>query len=296
MHQVRLTEDDLPGFWKDADSASLNGQMWTMRYVRARLLGSVVAALGGLLSLHAGRLDVAAALVMVGFLVALAAEIASWIHKPERTWYEGRALAESAKTLSWRFAVCADPFPASMPMDSATDLLRTRMDEVSEGVAAHVVFSSQSFTCTDKMMEVRSAPYLERRTAYVAGRTQEQHTWYANKAKLNRRHATGWRVILVLAELLALVLAALRVFGGWDADLAGLMGALIAAGGAWVAVKQFVPLASAYSVAAKELAIQTEKLKGTAEQDWALVAADAEEAISREHTTWLASRTGRSSI
>lgn len=76
-------------------------------------------------------------------------------------------------------------------------------------------------------------------------------------------------------------------------DLAGLMAAIIAAGGAWVGVKQFAPLAAAYSIAAMELAIQADKLKNIPESDWPVVAADAEEAISREHTMWIASRTGK---
>ena len=73
----------------------------------------------------------------------------------------------------------------------------------------------------------------------------------------------------------------------------GILAAFIAAGTAWVAVKQFSPLASAYSVATKELAVQASKLEMVAEPEWSLFVADAEEAISREHTTWLASRTGK---
>ncbi|MFH0415717.1 NUDIX domain-containing protein [Corynebacterium sp. L4756] len=48
--------------------------------------------------------------------------------------------------------------------------------------------------------------------------------------------------------------------------------------------------------ATKELGVQASRLETVAEVDWPLVAADAEEAISREHTTWLASRTGRSAL
>lgn len=76
-------------------------------------------------------------------------------------------------------------------------------------------------------------------------------------------------------------------------DFPGLMAAFIMAGAAWAAVKQFSPLAAAYSMASMELAIQADKLKSVPENDWPLVAADAEEAISREHTMWLASRTGK---
>ena len=30
--------------------------------------------------------------------------------KKEKDWYAGRALAESVKTLSWRFIMCAEPY------------------------------------------------------------------------------------------------------------------------------------------------------------------------------------------
>ena len=81
--------------------------------------------------------------------------------------------------------------------------------------------------------------------------------------------------------MVAVVLAAGRVFGSWSVDAAGILAAFIAAGTAWVAVKQFSPLASAYSVATKELAVQASKLEMVAEPEWSLFVADAEEAISR---------------
>jgi hypothetical protein len=33
------------------------------------------------------------------------------IIKPEQNWYEGRAAAESAHTLGWKYSVGANPFP-----------------------------------------------------------------------------------------------------------------------------------------------------------------------------------------
>lgn len=293
MSEHQLSDVDMPGFWKDADLASLKGQKWTLRYSSARLCGSVFAALGGVLSAKAGRLDLAALVILVGFMVALIAEVASWVHAPERAWYEGRACAESAKTLAWRYAVAADPFPPEMPNPEAVSLLRHRMEQVADGVSDRIVMESPNPVVTPRMTELRQAEFANRRAAYVKDRTLKQQEWYASKARFNAQRATGWRVLLVVAEVIALLVAALRVFGGWDVDLAGLMGAAIAAGAAWAAVKQFSPLAAAYSVAAKELAIQGDKLKDVPESDWPLVAADAEEAISREHTMWLASRTGR---
>lgn len=289
----QLTDADLPGFWRDADKASASGQKWTLRYERLRLGGSVLAALGAVFSLRAGHLDLAAAIILGGFTLALAAELAGWAHNPEEQWYDGRALAESAKTLAWRYAVGADPFKGDLDEDQAKELLRDRLAKIGDGASQRITIASPVPLVTPGMQSLRDSAFDERRNAYITGRTEDQQRWYASKAEANRKRATGWRIVLVTAEVIALVLAALRVFGGWDVDLAGLMAAIIAAGGGWVAVKQFSPLAAAYSMAAMELTIQADKLRTVPESEWPLVAADAEEAISREHTMWLASRTGK---
>ncbi|GAB2471187.1 DUF4231 domain-containing protein [Luteococcus sediminum] len=288
-----LTDADLPGFWRDADAASMAGQKWTLRYERMRLGGSTLAALGAVFSLGAGRLDLAASVILLGFMVALIAELSAWAHRPADRWYDGRALAESAKTLAWRYAVGADPFPACLNQLEAQALLRERLVKIAEEASERITISSPGPLVTAGMEALRESSFEVRREAYVKGRTEDQHRWYAAKADDNRKRATGWRVALVSAEVVALVLASLRVFGGWNVDLAGLMAALISAGAAWVAVKQFSPLSAAYSMASMELAIQADKLKSIPEGEWSLVAADAEEAISREHTMWLASRTGK---
>lgn len=293
---MTLKDADLPGVWKNADEESGRGQKWTLRLTWLKVGGGVVAAFGGALSWSVGRVDIAAGIVLVGFLVALVSELASWVRQPERLWYEGRAVAESAKTLAWRYAVGADPFPVNMPRTEAERKFRERMSAVADKVAERVVFDGKQPILTESMDALRARTFEERRAAYIEFRTRDQQKWYAKKARANRSQATAWRIILIVAEVIAVVFAASRVFGGWSVDLAGLLAALIAACTAWVAVKQFSPLASAYSVATKELSVQSAKLATVEEADWPLVAADAEEAISREHTTWLASRTGRAAL
>lgn len=288
-----LTDVDLPGFWRDADEVSKNGQKWTLRYERLRLGGSILAAFGAVFSLNVGRFDLAALVILLGFMTAFLAELAAWVHKPAERWYYGRALAESAKTLAWRFAVGADPFPVTLDAAEASNLLRERFAKIAEKASDQITITTTGPLVSSGMMALREATFDERREAYIKGRTEDQQRWYSNKAEANRKRATGWRVTLVSAEVAALVLASLRVFGGWNVDFAGLMSALITAGAAWVAVKQFSPLAAAYSMAAMELAIQADKLRSIPETDWPFEAADAEEAISREHTMWLASRTGK---
>jgi len=45
-----------------------------------------------------------------------------------------------------------------------------------------------------------------------------------------------------VGEVVSLLLAAVRVFGGWEVDLAGLCAAVVACGAAWIALKQFTSL------------------------------------------------------
>lgn len=293
---MALTDADLPGVWKNADGESQRGQTWTLRLTWLKVGGGVLAAFGGALSWSAGRVDLASWIVLVGFLIALVSELVSWVTQPERRWYEGRAVAESAKTLTWRYAVGADPFPLNMSRTDAARKFRDRMSAIADQVAELIVFDAGQPVLNETMDALRARPFEERRAAYIEFRTRDQQQWYARKARANRRHATAWRIVLVVAEVIAVVLATGCVFGGWPLDLAGLLAALIAACTAWVAVKQFAPLASAYSVATKELSVQASRLAAVEEDDWPLVAADAEEAISREHTTWLASRTGRAAL
>lgn len=288
-----LTDADLPGTWKNADDESKRGQRLTLWLTGGKVGGGLLAAFGGAVSWHVHQIDVSAWIILVGFLVALICELTSWKTECERTWYEGRAVAESVKTLAWRYAVGADPFPFSLDQDIAITLLRKRISSITQEVSGRIIFDADDALTTPKMDNLRCRTFTERRDAYILGRTGDQKIWYATKARTNRHKARVWRIILLISELLALILAAGRVFGEWEMEFAGLLAALIAAGTAWISVKQFSSLATAYAVATKELGLQESKLRTVRSEDWPLVAADAEEAISREHTTWLASRTGQ---
>lgn len=287
-----LQDADLPGFFRDADAASLSGQKRHLRWSRVRLSGAVAAAVGGAFSLTVGALNIFGLLALLGFAAALVAEVLLVIGQPERDWYSGRALAESAKTLAWRYAVGADPFPPSMPPATAREVMRSRLAEVAKQASDRVTVASTDAVTTPAMEALRNKPFDERKHAYVEGRTRDQQNWYGRKAKWNRSQTRRWQTLLIGGEVIALLLAAARAFGAWEVDWSGILAAAIGSGAAWISIKQFSTLASAYSVAAAELGLQIGRIQDADETDWSETVADAEEAISREHTLWLASRTG----
>jgi hypothetical protein len=96
---------------------------------------------------------------------------------------------------------------------------------------------------------------------------------------------------MLLIEILGIGAGILKAIGTIQGDLLGFAGALVAAMTAWLQAKQHRSLAAAYTVTALELASVRSKIRHQqSEADWATFVSDAEEAFSREHTLWKASR------
>jgi hypothetical protein len=144
---------------------------------------------------------------------------------------------------------------------------------------------------SDKMRQVRALDFDERRQVYLADRISDQQRWYSEKARWNDRRARGWVLVSIVLEIAGLLGGAFKAFGWISFDLLGFLAA--SAGGvmAWIEAKQYRNLATAYGIASQELAsIATELPTLNNEERWASFVGQAEEAISREHTLWRASR------
>jgi hypothetical protein len=71
----------------------------------------------------------------------------------------------------------------------------------------------------------------------------------------------------------------------------GIAAAAGAAGAAWLQFQQHRVLKTSYALAEQELSLVLARLDHVNDEDeWAEFVTDAEGAISREHTTWLARR------
>ena len=107
---------DLPALYRSADRESQRAQRSYLRSLRLRLGALVVAAFGGALTLTtSGGFQIGGGLAFAAFACALGAELFLATTSPLTTWYEGRAAAESAKTLAWRYMVRAEPFEHDTP-------------------------------------------------------------------------------------------------------------------------------------------------------------------------------------
>ena len=283
---------DFPALCRSADRESLRAQRSYLRSLRVRLGALLVAAFGGAVTLTtAADFQIGGGLAFLGFASALGTELFIATTSPHKAWYEGRAAAESAKTLAWRYMVRAEPFKVDIPDVDAQFLTQTQsllQDLHSISLGSGVPGEHQ---ISDKMRQVRALDFDERRQIYLDDRIADQQRWYSEKARWNDRRARAWVLVSIVLEMAGLVGGALTAFGWINFHLLGFLAAAAGSVTAWIEAKQHRNLATAYGIASQELAsIATELATMRSEERWAAFVGQAEEAISREHTLWRASR------
>ncbi|MEU9041902.1 MULTISPECIES: DUF4231 domain-containing protein [unclassified Kitasatospora] len=301
--------DLLPEFFWAADAASLRGQRRSVLLSAWELVLLVVAAATGSADGEPWAWPAAGA-----YLGAVALAVVISRQNPQGLWYEGRAAAESVKTLVWKYAVRADAYqPPPRTLPDAEGLYRFQLGRVlgafrdspvavpgsgaGSGTGSEAGGEAGSAAeITAAMRDLREQPLAVRREVYLGERIQVQHDWYRAKARYCARAGHWAGVLGVLLPALGLVLALLRALGAFTYDALGTVSAVAASVTAWAQLRQYRPLAAAYGLAAEELAQIQRQLAELdldapeAEEIWARLARDAEDAISREHTTWQARR------
>jgi hypothetical protein len=226
--------------------------------------------------------------------LALITRLSGVGEKAEKRWYDARAAAESIKSSAWQFAVGGGAFPLSD--QTATQRFRDELHKVLK-VLPHLDVPAghgNRLAVTKEMDAIRSSPRAERAATYLQDRVQDQQSWYSAKAETCRRRAAGWRWLLIGVDGSAVLLGLLRVLGLLDVNWLGVLAAAAAGIAAWQQVKNYSSLSEAYSVTSHEVAIVSETVEQADgdEEVWAEIVHNAEAAFSREHTLWLARRSG----
>ncbi|MEH1165684.1 DUF4231 domain-containing protein [Micromonospora sp. CPCC 205539] len=295
---VEMTlEKGFPSLLADARGASRSGQDSYVRLTGAGLLVALIAAVGGAtnvdLSIGGREFDAGGAVAGVAFLVGIGVTIFFLVTRPERTWYEGRAAAESIKTLCWQYSVGGGIFGLSNGQ-GATQLLLLRLREVVEAMKTTelraVVSGSQ---VTEQMTLLRDQPLSVRRATYLHERLDGQIQWYSDRAISNRARVKRWFAAAISFQLAGALLGMIKAFGIAEVDLLGVAAAIAAGISAWVQTKDHQNLSESYALAAREIALVRTMGDRQVDEDelaWSRFVDDAEQAISREHTSWLARR------
>ena len=212
---------------------------------------------------------------------------------PQKIWYGGRALAESVKTLSWRYMVKAEPF--NIDDNAAKELFITKLKKIvntNREITKKSVELTDGKEFTDLMLSMRKKSLTDRKEFYLKYRINDQLTWYQEKSKFNETKANTFFVAICLMGVFAIAFSIARVSypttDHWPTDI---FVAVIASLMAWNQAKQFRELSTSYAQTAYEINIIKEQAKLIKTQKgFSVFVGDAESGFSREHTQWIARR------
>lgn len=289
--EQKVCNTDYPALYLATDSASLEAQGTYTRYIVSILVLLVAAATASLFSGDSQWLAIISALLFVGTLIL---SIVLAAKRYDKTWYKGRAVAESIKTRTWRYMMRAKPYDESSEISRALFLndLKGILNE-NRDLCQHLPEShANSGQITPTMESIRGSSLEDRMKIYQTQRIDDQRSWYAKKAGYNRRMSKRWFLCMCGFQLLALISVLTRIaHPSWDKLPTEVLAVAAAAVLSWMQVKRFQELSTSYNFTAHEIGIVKEVLQGvTDEEHFSSFVGDAENAFSREHTQWLARR------
>jgi len=288
---------DFPGLYQASDKASLSAQKNYKNIIAYDLITMIIAS--GLAIYNFKQVEPKLFVYVVSgifLLISFALTLIIRTKKFEDVWYQGRALAESCKTLSWRFITCSESFENNLTKQEVKDYFISRVKELSnefkelnESLNAKIVVLP---IVTEKMWEIRNLNTLERKQYYIENRINDQKDWYATKAEFNKTKYNNWFLVIIVSQLIAIISVAFLIkYPDSNWNLVGLFTTISASAISWLQLKQHQELKQAYTTAAQELNfIQASFGNINTDLELAEFVLDSENAISREHTLWLAQK------
>ena len=204
-----MQEQDFPALYRSADDLSLKSQQQFFGALRVHLVTLVVAAILSIVSIPHWSVAAAQLLALLG---ALGCSIYLFAMRPDRFWYAGRAVAESIKTITWRYVCRAEPFQGD-DASARNDFRQTlkQIVEQNREVCQSLTEHLDGLQFTPVMEQMRARTLEERRATYADCRIKDQLTWYAKKAAFNRRMSRYFFWALIGVNTIAVVCAVLRM-------------------------------------------------------------------------------------
>lgn len=283
----------LPGLYKAADTLAADFQNKYLWFLGGQYVSLVLAS--AFLSLYPEY--VIAGWIYFAFIsLGLGCSFFLMAKKPEKSWYQFRALAESVKTRSWLFSVCGEPF---FKYKSLAVAKADYVDDIAEILSAnqHVrstltQFDADKLSITQSMIDLRQSTLSDRKKTYIKNRVDDQCRWYEQKASSNNTKSNIWSVLTVIVYISA---AGIILHGLTTQPQNGFVispSALLVAASSiigWTQIKKFNELAAAYSLTAHEISLARIKLEDAkTEETFSSLIDEVELVFSREHTQWVA--------
>ena len=292
-----MEEKDYPNYFIAGDNTSKEAQNLYIKLVGTTL---ILMCLGAIMSIYNFQDNnskfyiyiLSGVFLFISFILSLFL----MIKKYEDIWYRGRALAESIKTLSWRYMTKSEYFDSTISDEDAKKRFISRIKEIkSEFQDIEKELSPNDLILgfiTEKMEEVRSKSLDQRKTFYFKQSIQIQIDWYASKSSVNKRKYEHLFLGVVITQFLSVIyIVFLIIKPDFNFNFVGFLTTLSASFLSWLQVKKYQENKEAYITALSELnMIKIQFSEINTEEKFAKFVLDSENAMSREHTIWLAQK------
>ena len=285
-----MEEQDFPALYRSADKLSLDSQKHFFRILKIHLVVLFTAAVLSAINITDKWVYV---FQLLALIAALGCSVYLWGVRPDRYWYAGRAVAESVKTITWRYVSRAEPFQTEDTIAKNDFKQSLKMIfEQNHDVCSKLIDYANQEQFTVVMQEMRSSSLDNRKNNYCEKRIRDQRDWYAKKAAFNKKKANSFFWGLIIANFIGVVLAILKVTEINPIYLpVDVIITLAASLLSWMQAKRFTELSASYALTAHEIGFINEQLERiNTEDEFSKFVGDAENAFSREHTQWAARR------
>jgi hypothetical protein len=281
---------DYPAIYREADNISNKTQRYYLIILRLFLCMLVVS------SLLFTYLNSYIVLKIINAVISLAIIIFSFIfrfYNFQGIWYTARAVAESIKTISWRYAIKAEPYNISdnvakiLFLKTIKDILDMNHD-FKKYIEANY---GDEQSIPNNMIDIRQLPLKERLDFYYKYRIIEQRDWYIIKSKFNKRQSNLFSCALIIIPFILFVtilISFINLYNNFIFPISILL-SLISVIFTWIQTKKYRELEKSYALASHEInffATQKDDIKS--EDAFSQYVLDSENAFSREHTQWVA--------
>lgn len=281
---------DFPAIYKEANEISIGTQRTYLALLKIFLSLLLISAL--IFTYFSDVWEIKLANAIISIAIVVFSFIFSFVNF-QGVWYSARAVAESIKTVSWRYAMRTEPYNID-DHDAKALFLKTlkQIVNMNHDFAKHMgaKFSAQS-QVPDSLSKVRGDQLLVRRDLYHTHRVTEQLNWYIRKSNYNRNMSFIFLVILVVASILLSVFLFLDLRPEFKALVfpVEILLSILSIVFTWIQTKKYRELENSYALTSHEIGfIATIADEIDTEGKLSEYVMSSENAFSREHTQWIA--------
>jgi hypothetical protein len=284
---------DYPAIYKEADNISNKTQK--------NYLGILLIFLGMLFfsSLLFSYFNSIIVIKIVNIIISFLIVILSFVfhfNNFQGKWYNARAVAESIKTISWRYAVKAEPY--NIPDNNARALFIKTIKHIidmnhdfKKCIEAEYSGSTQH-NIPNNLTAVRLLSLQERINFYQINRLLEQKDWYTKKSLLNKKRSLQFFLLLIFISfvlLILLIISLTKTSNNMLFPIESLL-SMISILFTWIQTKKYKELEKSYALTAHEIGFIEMPSIDTDEKIFSDYVSNTENAFSREHTQWIAKK------